>query len=378
MSESATIEDKTSLAQAVLEQLDQIYDAEHLKTDNFFREMTEQDPEGWVSLKKMAFIKRFKTIIGGDLILFEQAAALSPENFEINEKKTHIRCIKKPQEEVIKEQETGIQKKINDVMERQNTRSIYCKGFSTTETPSMADLKEFFGKYGRVVNVRMRRDGPNKDSPFKGSVFVEYETPEIAKTAEEEIKEYNGEPLETMNKQAYVDMKAKTKYADATWEPTRLTIEYFIEYAGATDMSFTDIKTAIAEITPVGRLEELSEKGTGIIQLLEIPPEEFMSKLEDNKLGNLTFRLASAEAKGEFNRLRREKKDQRNKGGRGRGGRGGRGRGGRGRDGRGGRGGRGDHGRGDDSRKRGNDNANNVEISNKRTRSVVEVKTAST
>lgn len=76
-------------------------------------------------------IKRFKEIIEGDLSLFETATSLAPQDFEINEDKTQLRCIKK-KEEPIKEQEESKDKSAVALMthiELQNKRSIYAVSF---------------------------------------------------------------------------------------------------------------------------------------------------------------------------------------------------------------------------------------------------------
>lgn len=52
----------------------------------------------------MAMIKRFKEILGGDLSLFEKAVSLSPEDFEMNEEKTHLRPLPKTEEETVEEE----------------------------------------------------------------------------------------------------------------------------------------------------------------------------------------------------------------------------------------------------------------------------------
>lgn len=65
-------------------------------------------------------IKRFKQILEGDLSLFEQAVTISPESFEINEAKTHVRCIKKAEEE----QEQNDDKKDKNNNRQSNTEKI--------------------------------------------------------------------------------------------------------------------------------------------------------------------------------------------------------------------------------------------------------------
>ena len=77
----------------------------------------------------MGLIKRFKQIIEGDLSVFEKAVSISPEDFEINEAKTHLRCIKKVEEpkkeEEKDEKQSKNEEKIKNHIESLNHRSIY-------------------------------------------------------------------------------------------------------------------------------------------------------------------------------------------------------------------------------------------------------------
>jgi SWI/SNF-related matrix-associated actin-dependent regulator of chromatin subfamily A member 5 len=83
-------------------------------------------------MKKISNIKRFKTLVNGDLSLFQNAVQLAPEDFKINDQKTHLRCCKKVlTEEEKKEDET--EKKQNafeSKLHTQNQRSIYCVSFN--------------------------------------------------------------------------------------------------------------------------------------------------------------------------------------------------------------------------------------------------------
>ena len=75
----------------------------------------------------MAMIKRFKEILEGDLSLFEKAASLASQDFEMNEEKTQIRYIKKAEAPVV-EEEVKVDRNaaaLMSHMELQNKRSIY-------------------------------------------------------------------------------------------------------------------------------------------------------------------------------------------------------------------------------------------------------------
>lgn len=351
-------------------QLLAIFDPENIAKDNFFRELVERTPEGWVPIKKLSMIKRFKEIIEGDLSLFETAVTLAPLDFEINQDKTQLRCVKK-KENPVQEKEEAKDRSAVALMthiDLQNKRSIYAKGFSVEEEPTEAELKEFYSKYGRVVSLRLRREGQkNRDGAFKGSIFVEFESPEIAETVVNEATEYKSAevPLMNMIKADYVEMKRVEKYSGMEYEIARSNHRHLIEYnINGQDIRYKDVKDLVKKVhSSIGRLEPLKVEGTGVIELFRTTPEEFLAKLDNQTIEGVNFFLVSAEARSHFNKVQKE-----NKSARGRGGARGGGRGGRGGGGRGGRGGRDFRGG-----KRGND-ANATEIGNKRARVAEEVK----
>jgi hypothetical protein len=94
-------------------------------------------------------------------------------------------------------------------------RTIYAKGFGE-ETPSAQfDIEAFFTQYGATRAVRLRRD---ENKGFKGSVFVEFETDELAKNflALDPKPQYNGKDLQIMSKTEYQDKKTEDLKAGRT------------------------------------------------------------------------------------------------------------------------------------------------------------------
>lgn len=87
-----------------------------------------------VPVKKLSMIKRFKEILEGDLTLFEQAVALAPQDFEMNDDKTQLRSIMEEKKEEVKQdlhadnadkKNARNQQIIMNHFEVQNKRSIY-------------------------------------------------------------------------------------------------------------------------------------------------------------------------------------------------------------------------------------------------------------
>lgn len=95
--------------------------------------------------------------------------------------------------------------------DRTMARSVYAKGFGDETKRTQTDVEEFFGLYGTVNAVRLRRKA---DGLFKGSVFVEFATEQEAEDflkldPKPKFKAADGEEKElaVKSKKAYVDEK---------------------------------------------------------------------------------------------------------------------------------------------------------------------------
>ncbi|KAF2101199.1 winged helix DNA-binding domain-containing protein, partial [Rhizodiscina lignyota] len=90
-------------------------------------------------------------------------------------------------------------------------RSIYAKGFGEETAKTQIEIEEFFARYGQVKAVRLRRTAQRV---FKGSVFVEFDTPETQKEFLEmdEKPKWHGKQLLIMSKEQYcADKEADIK-----------------------------------------------------------------------------------------------------------------------------------------------------------------------
>ena len=85
-------------------------------------------------------------------------------------------------------------------------RSVYVKGFGKEQATSQFDIEAFFMPYGTTNQVRLRRVD---NGTFKGSVFVEFQNPDSAKTflAMDPKPQFNGRDLLIMSKKQYCDEK---------------------------------------------------------------------------------------------------------------------------------------------------------------------------
>lgn len=87
-------------------------------------------------------------------------------------------------------------------------RSVYAKGFGEENSNTQFDVEAFFRPFGPIRAVRLRRTFPEK--LFKGSVFVEFQTKELAETflSQDPKPKYDDKELQIMSKVEYM-MKKK-------------------------------------------------------------------------------------------------------------------------------------------------------------------------
>ncbi|KAJ9614655.1 hypothetical protein H2200_002792 [Cladophialophora chaetospira] len=94
-------------------------------------------------------------------------------------------------------------------------RTVYVKGFGEEDTTTQFDIEAFFDPYGPTRAVRLRRNG---EKFFKGSVFVEFDTEELANAFLEldPKPKYKDKELQIMSKKAYTDKKEDDLLAGRT------------------------------------------------------------------------------------------------------------------------------------------------------------------
>lgn len=129
-------------------------------------------------------------------------------------------------EETIKRKEAYVSNP--DGMKKRMNKSVYIKGFGEETPTTQFDIEAWLEQFGRVDRVKLRREGSHNKGPFKGSIFVEFNTEEIAKefVARDPAPTWNGQELKIMLKSDYVAEKTRainageiqpSKYAQKTF-----------------------------------------------------------------------------------------------------------------------------------------------------------------
>ncbi|CAG8457486.1 14540_t:CDS:2 [Dentiscutata heterogama] len=181
----------------ILEQVEYYFGDKNFPKDKFLNELCSKDPERWVPL---AIVRQFRKMqVYKDDALIVEALRESPEILEVDGSGTKIRRktpIRLPIPEYIKSGPMW--------------KSIYAKGFDTTNQPSQKSIEDFFKKHGKVVKVTARKN----NEKFKGSYFIQFEKHEEAKKISEMDLFFNGVKLIIMMKFDYCEMKCVEKGLD--------------------------------------------------------------------------------------------------------------------------------------------------------------------
>lgn len=179
----------------VLKQVEFYFSDSNLPKDKFLWRTVQSNQEGWVSVSTIASFNRMKKYRPLSAVV----DALKKSDF----------LVVSENGEMIKRKNPILPPSDSDKQSRFQ-RSIYAKGFGEETPTTQEDLETFFQQFGKVNEVRLRRDDSKK---FKESVFVEFAESEEAKKFLEltEKPKYNDNELLVMSKPAYVEMKANNE-----------------------------------------------------------------------------------------------------------------------------------------------------------------------
>lgn len=197
--ENVSADEVSALEAKIITQVEYYFGDFNLPRDKFLQGKLKLD-DGWVTIETLLTFNRLKSLTTAVDVVAAALKKSTNQLLEVSEDGTKIRrSPAKPAPESNKEQ----QQKLDEL-------SVYVKGFPQTAT--IDELLEFFGQFGKCINVFMRRYP--KTRKFKGSVFATFETKEQADgfLAKEGVK-YNELELTRSMKTDYVARKKQERQA---------------------------------------------------------------------------------------------------------------------------------------------------------------------
>uniref|UniRef100_L7M4W4 Putative receptor-mediated endocytosis n=1 Tax=Rhipicephalus pulchellus TaxID=72859 RepID=L7M4W4_RHIPC len=197
--ENVSADGVSALETKIITQVEYYFGDYNLPRDKFLQGKLKED-DGWVTIGTLLTFNRLRSLTTESDVVAAALRKSTSQLLEVSEDGTKIRrSPAKPAPESNKEQ----QQKLDEL-------SVYVKGFPPTAT--IDELLEFFGRFGKCINVFMRRYP--KSRKFKGSVFATFATKEEADAflAKEDVK-YNELELTRALKTEYVARKKQERQA---------------------------------------------------------------------------------------------------------------------------------------------------------------------
>ncbi|XP_012256905.2 la protein homolog [Athalia rosae] len=171
----------------------------NMQRDKFLIEQVKLD-EGWIPMSVLLKFKMLTAMSTDPKVILKALA--SSDLMEVSEDKKKLRRSPSHPLPVFDEA----------YRKAQEERTAYVKGFPLTDT-NIEKLKKFFESYGPVENIVMRKYmDKEKKLQFKGSVFAQFKTLELAKSfMEKESVKYEETELIRKWSSDYFILKTKEK-----------------------------------------------------------------------------------------------------------------------------------------------------------------------
>jgi len=180
--------DRQATKDTVRKQVEFYFSDSNYPKDKFLRSQAAQNDGGWVSISIIATFTRMKKI-SEDVELIKEAVKESTI-LEVSSDGQNVR-----RTAPLPETDTSI------------ARTIYAKGFPEAGY-TIEDVESVFGKFGKVLSVRIRK---MKDGKQKPSAFIEYATPEDATAAAAATSQFAGQDLTVLKKSDYTEKKKQER-----------------------------------------------------------------------------------------------------------------------------------------------------------------------
>ncbi|KAL2262598.1 hypothetical protein VTK26DRAFT_813 [Humicola hyalothermophila] len=164
----------------------------NLPTDKFMWENTGGEANKPMPLKTICNFKRMRQFQPYSAIV---AALRDSEHLEVSGPEG---------EEMVKRKRAYVSS--TEAQKARLNATVYVKGFGEETKTSQFDIEAFFANYGRTELVKLRR---TNEEVFKGSVFVQFATPELADAFVklDPPPTWKGQKLLIMKKQDYLNEK---------------------------------------------------------------------------------------------------------------------------------------------------------------------------
>ncbi|KAI8378659.1 hypothetical protein EDC96DRAFT_454921 [Choanephora cucurbitarum] len=204
--------------QKICKQVEFYFSDSNLPYDKFLWTLRANAVEGWIPIETIAGFKKMKMIT---------------EDFD-----AVVKALKEHESEIYEIDAEGknIRRKSEVVQQDHVSRSIYVSGLPLVDVDAqdpVAELfklqdkvEDLFGEHGKVLCVRLKKniERPRK---FKGSAYIEFESPEVAqKVAELKEVEFDGNKLEIMYKPKYHEMKSE-QYKNTPGKKAKISFNAF-------------------------------------------------------------------------------------------------------------------------------------------------------
>ncbi|KAI9497059.1 hypothetical protein BDB00DRAFT_936593 [Zychaea mexicana] len=184
----------------IVKQVEFYFSDSNFPFDKFLFFLSKKNSEGWIPLETIVGFKKMQMIT--------------------DDKDTVVSALRSANSDLVELNEAGDQIRRTKPLVEQNfvARSVYAKGFplvdENNEKPVDAlielqdKIEDFFQEHGKVLAVRLRKTDA-RPSKFKGSVFVEFDSPQLAEEVAQKSLQYEGTDLLLKTKKAYLDEKFK-------------------------------------------------------------------------------------------------------------------------------------------------------------------------
>lgn len=202
-----TLEEKSSDPVAIRKQVEFYFSDSNLPMDQFLFDKVGGSENNPVDLDIIRSFKRMRHFEPLEAIVAALKDAKTVRLVDNDTKVQRKQPLPKTTDHGV-EGKTGNRDAVRVFEDKAMPRSVYVKGFGQEVPSTQFDIEAWFAQYGSTNAIRLRRAD---DKVFKGSVFAEFETEELAKKFLELDPKptYKDRELQIMSKKEYCEKKVQ-------------------------------------------------------------------------------------------------------------------------------------------------------------------------